>query len=554
MSTNSDAADAFRETADLLDVLGERFKPEAYRRASRSIESLTEDLRAIAARDQLRSIPGVGDAIEEKIREFLKTGRIDYLERLRKEIPPGLLEILRLPGLGPKTARRFWLELGVEGPAELAAAIDAGRLNGVKGFGPKKIEQIRTALAAAVGAPATGRMPIETAFPIAHRLLAGVRASGAVEQLEIAGSFRRCRESVGDLDILATSSTPEKVFDAFSRLPEVREVRLRGPTKETVILANGLQVDLRVVEPVAFGAALLYFTGSKDHNVHLRSLARERGLKINEYGIFRGDERIGGRTEEEMYAALRLAWVPPEIREDRGEVDQAAHGHLPHLVEAADLTGDLHVHLPGLATVDDLDRLLADARRDRLTYLGLVVGGTGPDGSTFALPPKVLERLDSGAGHGVTVGRALEVTGDTVGARGGAPPHDLVILRPAAGSSGPPKQPPARGGPAPVVAHLGGEDLAAWFEWARGTPASIEVGPGPERVDSVAARSALASGWTLTVATGVGRATDDPTAPISLGFARRAGAERGSVRNAATAATVTRSWSGARTGRTRSGS
>jgi DNA polymerase/3'-5' exonuclease PolX len=555
MSTNSDAADAFREIADLLDVLGERFKPEAYRRASRSLDSLTEDLRAIAQRDELRSIPGVGDAIEEKIREFLSTGRIDYLERLRKEIPPGLLEILRLPGLGPKTARRFWVELGIEGPAELATAIDAGRLSGVKGFGPKKIEQIRAALAAAKGSAPSARMPIETAYPIAHRLLEGLRAAAAVEQLEVAGSFRRCRETVGDLDLLVTSAEPENVFEVFSHLPEVREVRLRGPTKETVLLGNGLQVDLRVVEPAAFGAALLYFTGSKDHNVHLRTIARDRGLKINEYGIFRGDDRVGGRTEEEMYAALDLEWVPPEIREDRGEVDQAARGKLPHLVEPGDVAGDLHVHLPEGATADALDRLAADARRLRFGYLGIVVGGTREDGSSFEMPSPVLERVGRLGGRGLTVGRAVELAATPARTPDPLPVHEFTVLRPTREAPEPPETPPTKGASPLYLAHVGGEESARrWIAWARGTHASIEVGPGPERVDSVGARTALETGMALTVATGVGREPEDPTAAISLGFARRAGAEKPSVRNAAETATVTRSWSAGRSGRTPTGS
>ena len=309
--SNAEAAAIFREIADLLDVLGEKFKPEAYRRAARSIESLTEELSAVAARNELRSIPGVGDAIEEKIRELLATGRIAYHDRLTHEVPPGLLEILRLPGLGPKTARRFWVELGVEGTAELKAAIDAGRLDGMKGFGAKKIEQIRAALSPAPAGSSGARRPIEAAYPLAMAILRALRAGAPVREAEIAGSFRRGRETVGDLDVLVTSEAPEAVFDAFSKLPEVREVRLRGGTKETVVLSNGLQVDLRVVEPEAFGAALQYFTGSKDHNVRLRSLARDRGLKVNEYGVFRGDDRVAGRTEAEVYAALGLAWIPP---------------------------------------------------------------------------------------------------------------------------------------------------------------------------------------------------------------------------------------------------
>ncbi|MCI4328790.1 MAG: helix-hairpin-helix domain-containing protein, partial [Thermoplasmata archaeon] len=249
MAGNGEAAEAFREIADLLDVLGEKFKPEAYRRAARSIDSLTEELSAFAQRDELRTIPGVGEAIEEKIREFLRDGKIPYLERLRAEIPPGIVELMRSSGIGPKTARRFWTDLGVDGPATLLAAIDAGKLEGLSGFGPKKIAKIRDAL----GTPAAEgrRRPLREAALVAEGLVSRIRAGAPVERIEVAGSLRRRRETVGDLDILVTSAEPERVLDTFGRLEGVTVV-LRGPTKETIRTADGLQVDLRVVAPESF--------------------------------------------------------------------------------------------------------------------------------------------------------------------------------------------------------------------------------------------------------------------------------------------------------------
>ncbi len=410
MPSNAEASEIFRNIADLLDVLGEKFKPEAYRRAARSIESLTEELARVAARDELRTIPGVGEAISEKIREYLAHGTVAYYERLRREVPPGVVELMRLSGLGPKTARRFWVELGLEGPAELSDAIDRGRLDGVKGFGPKKIEQIRATLRAARTAPAEGggRLPIERAYPLAERIARALRGVPGTDRVEAAGSFRRRRETVGDLDILVTSAAPAKVFDAFSALPEVREVRARGDTKETVVLANGLQVDLRVVEPSSFGAALQYFTGSKEHNVHLRSIARARGLKINEYGVFREEERVGGGTEEEVYASLGLPWIPPELREDHGEIDAAARGELPRLVTEDDRVGDLHVHLAPVASPTQVDRLVAEARAQRLSYVGFVLGEVDALGQVRTLPGETLRRLDAIEGNGIRIGRALE--------------------------------------------------------------------------------------------------------------------------------------------------
>jgi DNA polymerase (family X) len=546
MPTNAEAAELFRGIADVLDVLGERFKPEAYRRAARSIESLTEDLAEVAARGELGTIPGVGDAIAEKIREFLGSGHLQYYDRLQREVPPGILALLKVPGLGPKTARRFWLELGVEGPGELADAIQQGRLTGVKGFGPKKIEQVRLALAAAEGRPSAARLPIEMAYPIAQRLVSGLRAAGGIQEIEVAGSFRRCRETVGDLDLLVTSADPERIFDAFSRLPEVAEVKLRGGTKETVVLTQGLQVDLRVVEPAAFGAALLYFTGSKDHNVRLRSLARDRGLKINEYGVFRGEQRVGGRTEQEVYASLDLAWIPPELREDRGEIDAASKGPLPPLVERTDLLGELHCHLRPDAAVADVDRLLATARSRRLAYLGLVVAGVGVDGAAFSLAPPVLERLTTASSRELTVGRAVEVGGEEGSKEWSRLRPDYVIRRPTVDHPAPPSGSADRSRPL-VVTHVGGEESGRrWIAWARSQGAAIEVGPGPERLDSTGARTAREAGVLLAVPTGVDRPDDDPTSAIALGFARRAGAAPGEVRNAAPAAQVTRGWSTAR--------
>ena len=547
MSTNAEVAETFREIADVLDVLGEKFKPEAYRRAARSIESLTEDLRAVAARKELRTIPGVGEAIGEKIGELLTTGHLEYYERLKKEVPPGILDLLKVPGLGPKTARRFWLELGVEGPAELASAIDTGRLAGVKGFGPKKIEQIRGALDAVKGRP-SGRLAIEHAFPIAQRLLRGLRESGTAKEVEIAGSFRRCRETVGDLDILATSSEPERVFDTFSGLPEVGSVQLRGGTKETVLLTNGLQVDLRVVEPEEFGAALVYFTGSKDHNVHLRTIARDRGLKINEYGVFRGEERIGGRTEADVYATLQLAWIPPELREDRGEIESAAKGPLPPLVEPRDLLQELHVHLPPKAGPKEVDRLIAEARARRLRYVGCVVASTA-DGGTYTAPAPVRERLRAAAGRGLSVGLAIEVGPAGPPPDPGGPAYDYAIVRPASGAPDPSRtaaMAPLRIG---LVAHVGnGPSARRWIDWARSSGAAIEVGPGPDRLDSSGARVAREAGVPLVVPTGLGLAEDDPTAPIALGFARRAGAGPDAVRNSGRAENVSRGGTPARSG------
>jgi DNA polymerase (family X) len=352
----------------------------------------------------------------------------------------------------------------------------------------------------------------------------------------VAGSFRRARETVGDLDVLVTTEAPETVFDVFSRLPEVREVRLRGPTKETVVLDRGTQVDLRVVEPAAFGAALQYFTGSKDHNVRLRSLARERGLKVNEYGVYRGDERVAGRTEEEVYAALGLAWIPPELREDRGEIDLAARGALPRLVERADLRSELHGHLSEGADERELDRAIASARARSLRALAVVVAAWGLGARRWEAVEGVRERVAAGTDGDVALLTAVEVDPACLAEAHGR----LAELRPQVAivvpSGPPPRTAPAElaGIPVRMVAHVGGsgEAAAPAVEWARRVGAAVEVGPGAGRLDSSSARRARDSGVPLGLPTGAGDPPDDPTAPVALAFARRAGAVAADVANA----------------------
>jgi DNA polymerase (family 10) len=538
MPSNQEAAEILRGIADLLDVTGERFKPEAYRRAARSVESLTESLAAVAQRGELRSVPGVGEAIEEKLQEYLKTGKIDYYTRLQKEVPAGVAEMLRIPGLGPKTARLFWVEKGIEGPAELLTALDSGRLAGTKGFGERKLAQIRAAVDAHRTVAEGGRMPIEAAYPIAQSLVRNLREQAGAERVEVAGSFRRGRETVGDLDILVTSSDPARAFDVFSALPEVKEVRLRGPTKETVLLRNGLQVDLRVVDPASFGAALVYFTGSKDHNVQIRTLGKEQGLRVNEYGVQRGEERVAGRTEEDVYRALGLAWVPPEIREAHGEVEAAARGKVPTLVEEKDLQGDLHVHLPQDAGVETVDRLVAVARERHLSYVGVVTEGVDEKGKALSLPEAARARLAAASTAPLRLFQVQEV--DLAPSAVSSPERaraDWVVVRP---TSAAPAPPPSGALPQRValVAHRGSgldphsEEARAWAELARATGAAVEVGSGADRLDSNGARQAREAGLRIALPTGIAEPSDSPTAPVAILFARRGGAGTGDVRNA----------------------
>ncbi|EQD33731.1 DNA-directed DNA polymerase, family X [mine drainage metagenome] len=332
---NEEIARIFYEIADLLDLEGVRFKPEAYRRAARTLEQLPSEVRTLKDPQAIRALPGIGEALSLKIEEYRETGKVPYLDRLREKWPPGLLEIMRLEGVGPKTTRRFHQELGIADLAGLKAALEAGQLDHLAGFKARKVELLRRALSQAgtVGLPSGGgrRIPLPEAQRMADELMAAFRASGVpVDRLVYAGSLRRRREDVGDLDLLATTrGDPRSVMEAFLHLPPVREVRLSGETKTTVVLDGGLQVDLRVVAPEAFGAAWQYFTGSKDHNIRLRTLAQQKGWKINEYGLSRGEERTAAPTEEAVYAAVGFPWIPPEIRENQGEFEAALEGASP---------------------------------------------------------------------------------------------------------------------------------------------------------------------------------------------------------------------------------
>jgi DNA polymerase (family 10) len=541
MSTNAEVAEVFRAIADLLDLQGTKFKPEAYRRAARSIESLGEDLRAVAGRGQLDQIPGVGDALREKIVEYLADGHVTYYERLRAEFPPGLIELMRVPGIGPKTTGRLYAELHVDSPSALRAAIDAGRLIGMAGFGERKIEKLRQSL---VSAPedAARRTPLRAAWGLARSITRELADRTPVLSIDVAGSLRRRRETVGDLDILATSSDPRATIGAFVALAGVQEVVLQGDTKATVRHAPGIQVDLRVVEPDCFGAALQYFTGSKDHNVRLRTLARDRGLKINEYGVFRGEERIAGRTEEEVYGTLGIPWIPPELRENQGEIEAALAGNLPRLVELAALKGELHRHISEETPPSALAALRREAARRGLEYVGLVV--RSPD--LASVPPGPLDavrraRQESTAGSprllvGVEVPlEALESQAE--------PPEgvDYLIGSPHGPGAGPPPRPPRH--PPLFLAHVGigasggeeaGSSLGGWLSWSRAAGAALEVTPdgAADGLDSGAVRRAVEAGGTIVVSADPAEGASLDALELAVGIARRGSASAEAVLNA----------------------
>jgi len=386
---NELVARILHEIADLLALDGVAFKPQAYRRAAQTIESLAEPIEDLVADGRHAKLPGVGEAIAKKIAEIVETGRLRYHDELKEKLPIDLYALTQVEGVGPKTAKLLYEALGVRDLADLERAARGGEIRGVEGLGAKTEARILRGLAETQSA--AGRILLGEALPLAADLIDRLRGSGRFDRIEVAGSLRRGRETIGDLDLLSVSSTPEdagEAADAFVSLPEVDEVLSRGAKKSSARLSSGIQVDLRIVPASSFGAAMQYFTGSKDHNVALRKRAVARGWKLNEYGLFdEGERRLAGEDEGKIYERLGLALVPPELRENRGEIEAAEKGGLPILVERADVRGDLHVHTDWSDGNASLEGMIAAAQSRGLEYVAItdhakfaeVIGGLTPD-------------------------------------------------------------------------------------------------------------------------------------------------------------------------------
>ena len=368
---NTDIADIFERIADYLEIEGENpFKIRAYRNAGRTIRGLGPELKEmVAAGEELTGLPGIGKELAAKIVEILETGTAQALEKLQEKVPAGVIEMLTISGLGPKRVSALYHKLKIESPAALKEAAEAGRVQALPGFGAKTEQHIRQALEALSQRPA--RVSIALAGPSVEALSGYLQQVPGVRVVAVAGSFRRCRETVGDIDILVTAGEDSPVMERFTGFEDVGQVLARGPTKSSIRLRSGLQVDLRRVAQKSFGAALQYFTGSQAHNIAIRRIGRQRGLKINEYGVFGADGNVAGDTEESVYRALDLPWVPPELREDRGEIEAARAGRLPVLVDPADIRGELHSHTTATDGRNSLEEMVRAAKRCGLKYLAV---------------------------------------------------------------------------------------------------------------------------------------------------------------------------------------
>lgn len=549
---NRAIAAMFNDIADMLEIKDESpFRITAYRRAARALEGLTEDVAAVAGRGELTEIPGIGEGSAEKIEEFLKTGTCKYYEDLKSKLPPGLTVLMSVPEVGPKTAMLLYEKLKVKTIEELEAAARAGKVRKLPRMGAKTEENILKGIA--LIRRTKERLPIGQVLPHAQELVETLRALKEVKQISVAGSLRRMKETIGDIDILVTSAKPERVMDVFTAFPKVKQVLAKGPTRSSVVLDVGIQADVRVVEPESFGAALQYFTGSKDHNVKLREKAVKKGLKVNEYGVFRvrGDRRIAGETEEDVYAAVGLPWIPPEIREDQGEIERAEQDKLPALIELRDIRGDLQMHTRWSDGSDSAEEMARAAKALGYEYIAITdhsqslkfVGGVTIE--ELREHAKLVKKVSDKVGIAVLIGTECDILPD---GRLDYPDDvlaDLDVVVASVHSRLRMAEPEMTAriikamehSHVDIVGHptgrlLGQRDASAvnlerLIEAARRTGTALEINASPERLDlnDAQAKAARERGVKLVISTDAHNRYQLRYMDFGIGVARRAWAE-----------------------------
>ena len=411
---NIDIADIFEEIADFLEIDGANpFRVRAYRNAVRTVSGLGAELKdMVAAGEDLTKLPGIGKELAAKIHEILETGTAGALIKLQQRIPKTVIEMLKLPGLGPKRVRVLYKDLKIKTLDQLIKAARKGRIRALEGFG----EKTETAIVEAVEARAQKekRYKIAGVTPVVDSLIDFLKNVPGVNDVVAAGSYRRSRETVGDLDILVTARKSSPVMQRFLEYDEVARVLSSGDTRSSVVLRSGLQVDLRRVEQSSFGAALQYFTGSKDHNIAIRRLGQQRGLRINEYGVFRFEKRVAGRTEASVYRSVDLPFIPPELRENRGEIEAAADNRLPELIELKDLEGDLHLHTLATDGRNSIEEMALAAKKHGLKYIAITEHSDRLKVAGGLDPPRLMQQIDEIEGlndrlKGVRILKGLEV-------------------------------------------------------------------------------------------------------------------------------------------------
>jgi DNA polymerase (family X) len=370
---NTEIARLLSDVADLLEIsAGNPFKVRAYRNAARTVADHSDPIAELVSGGEfdLTDLPGIGGGIAKEITALVETGTLPQRQQLVATVPPGLLELLRIPGLGPKRVKLFHEQLKVNSVADLKDALEQGKIAKLRGFGPKLLEKIREGVSDA-GTTTQKRMVLHEAEQYARAIVEYLEAGGGIDAIDVAGSFRRRKETIGDLDIVVSCTHPAAVIARFGKFGEVTHIASQGDTRSTVLLSSGLQVDLRVVEPAAFGAAMQYFTGSQAHNIELRKVALAKKLKLNEYGVYRGSKCIAGRTEPEVYGVLGLDWIPPELREGRNEIALAREHQLPALVTLEMIRGDLQMHTDASDGKATLGEMVEGARSLGYAYIAI---------------------------------------------------------------------------------------------------------------------------------------------------------------------------------------
>ena len=370
---NRDIARMFKQIADVLEITGgNQYKVRAYRRAAMNIEGLSKRIEDIYREDEkgLREIPGVGEGIAKKIKEIIKTGRLKKHQELLKKVPPELLELTQITGVGPKHLKALMDGLNVKNVDDLERVCKEHKVRELEGFGQITEEKILVALKEYRGSK--GRIKLNEAYSYGNSIVDYLkRGEDKIDRVEIAGSLRRGVETIGDIDILVSTKDVNEIMDKFTKYPEVKEVLSKGRTKSSVVLRSGLQVDLRNIKKSEFGSALVYFTGSKLHNIHIRKMAKSKGLKVNEYGVFKGKRLLGSRTEEDVYKSIGLRFILPELREDRGEIEAASRGKLPRLIELKDIKGDLHMHTKASDGAHTIAEMAKEAKDRGYEYIAI---------------------------------------------------------------------------------------------------------------------------------------------------------------------------------------
>ncbi len=555
---NIEVAELLNEIADYLEFQEEQFKVRAYRKAALVIEGLSEDITQIWKDNKLEELPGVGEGIAKKIDEFLRTEKLKYLEELKKKTPVDMEQLGAIEGIGPKTILKLYKELKVKNVAELEKAAKQGKIQRIKGLGPTVEQNILKSIEFAK--KTSQRVPLGFALSSAEEVVNALKTLKEVSRVSIAGSTRRMKETIGDIDILATSKNPEKVIDFFTNMPNVADVLAKGDTKSSIRLKEGIQVDLRVLDDNIFGAALLYFTGNKEHNIMLRKIAIEKGLKLSEYGLFdkKTNKLVAGKTEEDVYKKLGIDYIEPEMREDEGEIELAQHHMLPRLIGYNDVKGDLQMHTKWSDGNNTIEEMALAAKKLGHEYI-CITDHTGKLAIAHAIDEKKILEQKKEIGKinkklsGITILQGVEVNikGDgTLDMPDKVLKQlDIVVASIHSGFKNPKEKITKRMQKAmenenvDIIAHPTGRlitkresydiDLETVFDIAKKTNTIMEINSYPERMDlrDTHVKAAVKAGVKLAISTDAHNADQLHFIKLGIGTARRGWATKNDVIN-----------------------